>query len=131
MRIDAGIPRDSFVNVVREDPAARVCSMPAPSAACSCRSTTARIGSRCKQNLPMTSVRDIDVHGDDLVIATHGRGFWIMDDVSALRQMGSLHSDEVALVQTGDRHPRAPRPVSPARPCPRMSLWRPILPTVR
>ena len=33
-------------------------------------------------NLPRTSVRDIDVHGDDLVIATHGRGFWIMDDVS-------------------------------------------------
>jgi len=40
-----------------------------------------------EQNLPMTSVRDIDVHGDDLVIATHGRGFWIMDDVTALRQM--------------------------------------------
>jgi hypothetical protein len=32
-------------------------------------------------------VRDIDVHGVDLVIATHGRGFWIMDDVSALRQL--------------------------------------------
>ncbi len=40
-----------------------------------------------QQNLPMTSVRDIDVHGDDLVIATHGRGFWIMDDVTPLRQM--------------------------------------------
>ena len=39
-----------------------------------------------QQNLPMTSVRDIDVHDDDLVIATHGRGFWIMDDVTALRQ---------------------------------------------
>jgi hypothetical protein len=40
-----------------------------------------------QQNLPRTSVRDIDVKNDDLVIATHGRGFWIMDDVSALRQM--------------------------------------------
>jgi hypothetical protein len=49
-----------------------------------------------EQNLPMTSVRDIDVHGADLVIATHGRGFWIMDDISALRQMGSMHG-EVAL----------------------------------
>jgi hypothetical protein len=46
-----------------------------------------------EQNLPMTSVRDIDVHGADLVIATHGRGFWIMDDVSALRQMGSMHEE--------------------------------------
>jgi len=34
----------------------------------------------------VTSVRDIDVHGNDLVIATHGRGYWIMDDVSPLRQ---------------------------------------------
>jgi hypothetical protein len=49
-----------------------------------------------QQNLPMTSVRDLDVHDADLVIATHGRGFWIMDDVSALRQMGSMH-DEVRL----------------------------------
>ena len=38
-----------------------------------------------QMNLPVTSVRDIDVHGNDLVIATHGRGFWIMDDISPLR----------------------------------------------
>ncbi|HSP15257.1 MAG TPA: hypothetical protein VLV78_10945 [Thermoanaerobaculia bacterium] len=37
-------------------------------------------------NLPVTSVRDIDVHGNDLVIATHGRAFWILDDVTPLRQ---------------------------------------------
>ena len=40
-------------------------------------------------NLPRTSIRDIDVHGADLVIATHGRGFWIMDDVTALRAVAS------------------------------------------
>ena len=39
------------------------------------------------RDLPATSVRDIDVHGDDLVIATHGRAFWIMDDVAPLRQL--------------------------------------------
>ena len=38
-------------------------------------------------NLPVTSVRDIDVHGDDVVIATHGRAFWVLDDVTPLRQM--------------------------------------------
>ncbi|MBX6421231.1 MAG: hypothetical protein IRZ06_09530 [Nevskia sp.] len=38
-------------------------------------------------NLPPTSVRDLVVHGDDLVIATHGRGFWILDDVAVLRQL--------------------------------------------
>jgi len=39
-----------------------------------------------QKNLPVTSVRDLQVHGNDLVIATHGRGFWILDDVAALRQ---------------------------------------------
>jgi hypothetical protein len=38
-------------------------------------------------NLPHTSVRDLAVHGDDLAIATHGRGFWILDDVSPLREL--------------------------------------------
>ena len=38
-------------------------------------------------NLPHTSVRDIIVHGDDLAIATHGRGFWILDDVEPLREL--------------------------------------------
>lgn len=37
--------------------------------------------------LPVTSVRDITVHGDDLVVATHGRGFYVLDDVTALRTL--------------------------------------------
>ncbi len=40
-----------------------------------------------QQNLPRTSVRDLQVHGTDLVIATHGRGFWIMDDIAPLRSL--------------------------------------------
>jgi len=38
-------------------------------------------------NLPVTSVRDLVIHDDDLVIGTHGRSFWIMDDIWPLRQM--------------------------------------------
>src|ERR1035438_9586685 len=37
--------------------------------------------------MPATSVRDIVVHGDDLAVATHGRGFWVMDQAAALRQI--------------------------------------------
>ena len=37
--------------------------------------------------LPVSSVRDITIHGDDLVIATHGRSFWILDNITPLRQM--------------------------------------------
>jgi photosystem II stability/assembly factor-like uncharacterized protein len=37
-------------------------------------------------NLPVSSVRDLAIHGDDLVVATHGRSFWVMDDITPLRQ---------------------------------------------
>ena len=37
-------------------------------------------------NLPITSVRDLVIHGDDLVVATHGRSFWSLDDITPLRQ---------------------------------------------
>jgi photosystem II stability/assembly factor-like uncharacterized protein len=37
-------------------------------------------------NLPVTSVRDLTIHGDDLVIGTHGRSFWILDNITPLRQ---------------------------------------------
>jgi len=40
-----------------------------------------------QRNLPVTSVRDFVVYGNDLIVATHGRGFWVMDDISALRQV--------------------------------------------
>jgi photosystem II stability/assembly factor-like uncharacterized protein len=40
-------------------------------------------------NLPAASVRDLTIHGDDLVIATYGRAFWILDNITPLRQIGS------------------------------------------
>jgi photosystem II stability/assembly factor-like uncharacterized protein len=39
------------------------------------------------RGLPTTSVRDIEVHGDDVVIATHGRGFYVLDDIEPLREL--------------------------------------------
>jgi photosystem II stability/assembly factor-like uncharacterized protein len=38
-------------------------------------------------NLPATSVRDFEIYGDDLCVGTHGRGIWVLEDISALRQM--------------------------------------------
>ena len=37
--------------------------------------------------MPVTSVRDMVVHGDDLAVATLGRGFWVLDQMAALRQI--------------------------------------------
>ena len=38
-------------------------------------------------NMPATSIRDLVVHEDDLVVGTHGRGFWILDDICPLRNL--------------------------------------------
>jgi hypothetical protein len=49
-------------------------------------------------NLPTTPVHDLIIHGDDLVVATHGRAFWVLDDISPLRQANaSIASEEVHL----------------------------------
>jgi len=85
-RIDSGLPRNAFVNVVREDPSHRGLLYAGTELGMFVSFDDGADWQSLQQNLPMTSVRDIDVHGDDLVIATHGRGFWIMDDVTALRQ---------------------------------------------
>ncbi len=54
--------------------------------------------SSLRLNLPATSVRDLVVHGDDLVIGTHGRGFWILDDVRPLRAPETLAAAAPALL---------------------------------
>ena len=48
-----------------------------------------------QRNLPATVVSDMTVHGSDLVISTYGRGFWILDNMSPLRQMRQMRSDVV------------------------------------
>ncbi|HYN06902.1 MAG TPA: hypothetical protein VES67_05895 [Vicinamibacterales bacterium] len=45
-------------------------------------------------NLPASSVRDLIVKDDDLGVATHGRGFWILDDITPLRQITSTTADQ-------------------------------------
>jgi hypothetical protein len=58
-------------------------------------------------NLPVTSVRDIDVHGNDVVIGTHGRAFWMLDDVTPLRQMDARDPRAVPPVRARRRRARA------------------------
>ena len=52
-------------------------------------------------NLPVTSVRDITIHGDDLAIATYGRSFWILDDITLLRQVNPQSGANVQLYKPG------------------------------
>jgi hypothetical protein len=85
-RVSNGIPEGSFLNCVREDP--KVAGL---LYACTEKGVYVSFDdgdnwAPLQLNLPITSVRDLVVHGDDLVIATFGRSFWVLDDVTPLRQ---------------------------------------------
>ena len=84
--IVAGIRDGDFVNAVREDPRRRGLLYAATELGVYVSFDDGDHWQSLQANLPRTSVRDIDVHGEDLVIATHGRGFWIMDGIAPLRQ---------------------------------------------
>jgi hypothetical protein len=101
-RIDAGVPNDGFVNVVRADPERKGLLYAGTEKGMYLSFDDGAHWQSLQRNLPMISVRDIDVHGDDLVIATHGRGFWIMDDITALRQMNVARMADVILFKPAD-----------------------------
>ena len=48
-------------------------------------------------NLPHTSMRDLWIHDDDLIVATHGRSFWILDDIAPLREASATLANSVHL----------------------------------
>ncbi|HEY2179637.1 MAG TPA: hypothetical protein VGH15_13745, partial [Caulobacteraceae bacterium] len=76
-----GDPLDS-VNVVREDPARRGLLYAGTERGVFVSFDDGDRWQPLQTGLPRTSVRDITIHGDDLVIATHGRGFYVMDDIA-------------------------------------------------
>lgn len=78
---------DSTVNVVREDPVRRGLLFAGTERGAFVSFDDGASWTPLANGLPTTSVRDITIKGDDLVIATHGRGFYVMDDIAALRQL--------------------------------------------
>ncbi|HEX6550199.1 MAG TPA: hypothetical protein VF117_05945, partial [Gammaproteobacteria bacterium] len=93
--ISNGIPDGSFVNVVREDPVRKGLLYAGTELGMYVSFDDGDHWQSLQQDLPVTSVRDITVHQDDLVIATHGRAFWVMDDITPLRQLDAQvkHAD--------------------------------------
>src|SRR5205085_2773302 len=89
--IAGGIPDGSFVNVVREDPVRKGMLYAGTEKGVFVSIDDGDHWESLQKNLPVTSVRDIDVHDNDVVIATHGRAFWIMDDVTPLRQIDTIN----------------------------------------
>src|SRR5205823_770189 len=95
--ISEGIPNGSFVNVVREDPVKKELLYAGTELGMYMSFDAGDHWQSLQLNLPASSVRDIDVHGDDVVIGTHGRAFWILDNVTPLRQFDSARQQEMRL----------------------------------
>ena len=83
----AGIPSDEVVNAVREDPARRGLLYAGTERGVYVSPDDGDRWQSLRLNLPVTSVRDLVVHDSDLVVATHGRSFWILDDIAPLREL--------------------------------------------
>lgn len=85
----AGIPEGAFVNCVREDPKAKGLLYAATELRVYVSFNDGDQWQPLQNNMPVTSVREVIVHGDDLVVATYGRGFWVMDQMPALREIAA------------------------------------------
>lgn len=81
-----GLPQQP-VNAVRQDPVAHNLFYAATENGVYVSFDGGAHWQSLQNNLPRTSVRDIIVHDNDLVVATHGRGFWILDDIQPLREL--------------------------------------------
>jgi photosystem II stability/assembly factor-like uncharacterized protein len=84
--ITEGIRAPSFLRAVREDPTRKGLLFAGTEFGIYVSFDDGDHWQSLQLNLPVTSVRDLVVHGGDLIIATHGRSFWILDNITALRQ---------------------------------------------
>ncbi|MFW6136813.1 MAG: WD40/YVTN/BNR-like repeat-containing protein, partial [Candidatus Aminicenantaceae bacterium] len=87
MKITNGIPDGAFVRVVREDPERKGLLYAGTETGVYVSFDDGRNWQSLQLNLPVVPIRDMVVKEDDLVAATHGRSFWILDDLTPLHQL--------------------------------------------
>ncbi len=96
--ITHGLPDNEVINSVKEDPIRKGLLFCGSERSVYVSFDDGDNWQPLRLNLPGTSVRDLVIHQDDLVIGTHGRGFWILDNMSMLRQLKTISaSSEVTL----------------------------------
>ena len=86
-RADQGIAPQAYVQAVRADPGRRGLLYAGTETGVYASFDDGDHWQSLQLNLPVVSVRDLAVHGADLIAATHGRSFWVLDDVTPLRQL--------------------------------------------
>lgn len=112
-----GLP-DEPINVVKEDPVRKGLLFAGSETAVFVSFDDGEHWQSLRLNMPATSVRDLVIKEDDLVIGTHGRGFWILDDITPLRQITTavttspviLYQPQTAIRVRWSMYPDTPLP---------------------
>ena len=116
--IVSGLPANAPSNVVREDPRHKGLLFAGTETSVYVSFNDGESWQALQLNLPHTSMRDLAIHGDDLIVGTHGRSFWILDDITPLRQLSDdvarsavfLFAPQEALRWRWNRNPDTPLP---------------------
>ncbi len=95
-KITAGIPEHDFTRAIREDPVRRGLLYCGTETGLYVSFDDGGSWQRFQSNLPVCPIYDLVVKESDLVVATHGRSFWILDDLTPLRQFEPGQLDELA-----------------------------------
>ena len=93
-RLDAGLASDIYLHAVREDPGKRGQLYLGTERGVMYSPDDGKTWRELKLNLPTVAVHDLVVKGDDLVVATHGRSIWILDDLQPLREMSASIAEQ-------------------------------------
>ncbi len=109
-----GIPRDHWVRVVREDDVRQGLLYAGTEFGIFVSFDDGVRWQPLQMNLPVTPIHDIKVHRGDLVVATHGRSFWVLDDLTPLRELAVARLNAPVRLFT-------PRDVARGRATPPMS----------
>jgi photosystem II stability/assembly factor-like uncharacterized protein len=82
-----GLPKGVYVHAIKEDPMRQGLLVAGTERGVFISFDDGDNWQTLQLNLPVTSMRDFEFYNNDLIVATHGRGFWVIDDISSLRQV--------------------------------------------
>ncbi|HET9371416.1 MAG TPA: hypothetical protein VFO19_14250, partial [Vicinamibacterales bacterium] len=101
-KITAGIPDRAPVSVVREDPVRKGLLFAGSETETYVSFDDGEHWQTIRLNMPATSIRDLVIKDDDVVVGTHGRGFWILEDINPLREItaASVGADAILFKPT-------------------------------
>ncbi len=113
-RINRGIPIEDWVHVVREDPEREGLLYAGTEMGFYISNNNGAYWNRFQLNLPVTAVTDLRLQDGDLIAATSGRGFWILDNLASIREGADLRRPSLPILFKPD--PGVRLPLDPEKP---------------